>query len=73
MALSRALPVLPIDGVMPTPLRLSEKESAVYCTPGRNDAPDHQPASYLICAYTYAFMVNMMLARHQVHMKEVWA
>jgi hypothetical protein len=33
MALSRALPVLPIDGVMPTSLSLSEKESEVYCTP----------------------------------------
>ncbi len=33
MALSRALPVLPIDGVMPISLSLSEKESAVYWTP----------------------------------------
>ena len=33
IALSRALPVLPIDGVMPISLSLSEKESAVYWTP----------------------------------------
>jgi len=33
MALSRAVPVLPIDGLMPTSFSLWEKESAVYWTP----------------------------------------
>ena len=26
-----------------------------------------------ICAYTYAFLVNRMLGRSQVHIKELWA
>src|SRR5215207_5973498 len=47
MALSRALQVLLMDGVMPISMSLSEKESAVYRTPGPDGGPARGRASSL--------------------------